>query len=139
MIKALVLAAAAAFMLAGCASVSAQKTPGADLARVKRVYIEQRLNDNHGIARLLVEELQRHGKEASAGPLTMLPDDADAVLTYEDGWTFDFTTHMISLTVELREARRNQDRLATARSYRPSVTRKSPEEIVREVVASLWK
>src|SRR5258707_6656154 len=83
--------------LAGCSAVSTEKKRADDLDHLQHIFVEHRLNDNYRIDQHIVEELQALGRDASCGPLTMLPDNADAIITYGDEWTFDFTTHMVSL------------------------------------------
>ena len=125
-------------LLASCTNFSTQRNPEADLSQIKRIHIESRLNDNHGIDRLIARELQQLGYIASTGPLTMLPEDADAVITYEDEWTYDFTRHIVSLEVHLRAAHSDK-KLGVGRYYRPSIIRKTPAEMTHEVITALFK
>ena len=103
----------------------------------QRVFVERRLNDNHNLDELFVAELKRLGKEASSGPLTMMPDNTDAVLTYDARWEWDFKTYLIELTLELHTARSHK-KLADARYYQPSIRTKAPPEIIRQLVSDLW-
>src|SRR5947208_2655920 len=90
-------------MVAGCSSLNTRSV--VDLAPFKRIYVLHRLNDDHHIEDMLVHELQQLGHEASSGPRTLQPENADAVLTYEDRWEWDFKTYLIELNVELHTAR----------------------------------
>jgi hypothetical protein len=123
-------------LLVSCSSVSTRKV--ISLAEFKRIYVEKRLNDNHRIDELLVEELRKLGREASSGPRTMMPADTDAVLTYQDRWTWDFHDYLIEFTVELHTVRGSK-KVADGRYYQPSVTTKSPAAVIHEVLPRLFQ
>jgi hypothetical protein len=125
-------------LLAGCSTVSADKRHAGDLAQLQHLFIEHRLNDNYRIDQRIVDELKALGRDASCGPLTMLPDNADAIITYGDEWTFDFSTHMVSLDIEVRGVRKEQ-KLGSARYFNQGVSRTPPEKIVHDVVIALFK
>ena len=74
----------AASLLASCSSLDTRKV--VDLTPFKHVYVVHRLTDDHHVDEMFVHELQLLGHDASSGPLTMLPDNADAILTYQDRW-----------------------------------------------------
>jgi hypothetical protein len=132
----LALALSVILLLAGCTSVSTRSVIA--LAPFKHIYVVHRLSDDHHLDELFVHELQRAGHEASSGPLTLLPENADAVLTYEDRWEWDFKTYLIELAIEVHTAR-TEKKLADGRYYAPSPKSRPPEEIVRELVESLLK
>lgn len=121
--------------VAGCATVETRKVMS--LAPFKRVYVEHRLTDDRHLDEMIVEELKRLGYEASHGPLTMLPDNADAVLTYEDRWEWDFRTYLIELNITVQTAR-TKKKLADGRYFQPSPRPKPPVEVVRTVLEPLF-
>jgi hypothetical protein len=123
-------------LLAGCSSVSARKVMALDA--FKRIYVESRLNDNHRLDELLAAELKRLGREAAFGPRTMMPANTDAVLTYDSRWAWDFREYLIEFTVELHAVRGNK-KLADGRYYQPSITTKSPAEVVHEVLPRIFQ
>ena len=123
-------------LLAGCSSVDSRAV--VDLAEFKHIYVQHRLTDDHHIDELFVRELQRLGHDASCGPLTMLPENTDAILTYEDRWEWDFQTYLIELKLELHTAR-TVKKLADGRFYQPTPKAKAPAEVVRELVVSVFK
>lgn len=123
-------------LLAGCSSVSTRSV--IDLAPFKHIYVVHRLADDHHVDELLVQALQRAGHEASSGPLTLLPDSADAVLTYEDRWEWDFKTYLIELSIELHTAR-TEKKLADGHYLQQTPRSKPPAEVVQELIASLLK
>lgn len=120
----------------GCTtSISARKVVALD--RYPRVYVERRLNDNHHIDELFVAELRRLGRDASSGPLTMLPEKTDLLLTYDTRWEWDFRTYLIELTLEVHTVHPRK-KLADARYYQPNVRNKPPPEVIREVLDRLF-
>jgi hypothetical protein len=125
-------------LLAGCTSVVSDSKTVAHMAPLKHFFVEQRLNDNHGIDELIVKELQALGRDASSGPLTMMPDNTEAVISYQDNWAFDFTTHMVGLEVLVRLPRKAES-LATGHYSNNGISRNTPAEIVHEVISTMFK
>jgi hypothetical protein len=66
------------------------------------------------------------------------PSSVDVVVTYKDKWMWDITMYMIELTVTIRDSKTNFP-LASGNSYHTSLTRKSPEEMVSEVIDNIFK
>jgi lysyl-tRNA synthetase class I len=122
-------------LLAGCSSVSTRKVIALDDFR--SIYVERRLNDNNRLDELIVAELQRLGRTASSGPLTMMPEKTDAVLRYTDRWEWDFKTYLIELNIELHTAR-TYKKLADGRYHQPTIKTKPPAEVIRELLVPLF-
>ena len=125
----------AASFLAGCSSVTTRKV--IDLTAFKHIYVVHRLTDDHHVDELFVRELQSRGHDASSGPLTMMPDNADAILTYADRWEWDFKSYLIELDIELRTAHTDK-KLADGRYYQPTIKTKTPTEVIHDVLAPLF-
>lgn len=125
-----------AFAAGGCAQIS--REGHGDLSRFRRVYVEQRLNDNIGAHRMIAHELQALGYEAGSGWLTMMPEDNQLIVTYDVRETWDFRPYVIELNASVRPAGDYNRVVAAARYFRPGVTNKKPEEMVRELVAKLF-
>lgn len=136
MIKALFLLPLLA-LCAGCTQVGVQTLPQLDMNRYQRVFVIEPFNENRHVDKMFVEELRATGREAWSGPRTMMPEEADAVLTYHGRWTWDFKTYLIDLTVELHTAHTTK-KLAEGRYYQPSARPKPPEVAVREIVQRLF-
>ena len=111
-------------LLAGCSSVHSERNPHVDLSKLRRFYVEHRLSDNHRVDEAIVAELQARGFEASAGPLTMMPDGIDALVTYQDEWAWDFKSYLIQLDVVIRSPHRNL--VFAGGSYRQPSPRAQP-------------
>ncbi len=125
-------------ILAGCANrEGATITPGADLSRLRSFHVVKFEPDERGIERLIAAELRSLGYTAGSGPEAAKPADVDAVVTYSDRWMWDFTMYMLSLDITLRDGRTGFP-MAVGQSMHASLTRKSPEEMVREVLGNIF-
>ena len=122
-------------LFSSCSSLSTRSV--VDLAPFKRIYVVHRLTDDHRLDELFVRELTSLGHEASSGPITMMPENAEAVLTYTDRWEWDFKSYLIELAIELRTARSDK-KLADGRYYQPSLKTKAPAEVIHDVLAPLF-
>jgi lysyl-tRNA synthetase class I len=129
------LLAVCVLLFSGCASIETRKV--VDLSQFKKIYVEHRLTDDRRVDEMIVQELTKLGYQASRGPLTMLPDHTDAVLTYEDRWEWDFKTYLIEFNVTVRTARTNK-KLADGRYYQPTPNSKAPAEVVSKVITPLF-
>ena len=125
-------------LLAGCASMSSNVAPGVNLANIKKIHVVKLPADQRGIERIIADELNVMGYPTTIGSLQDVPDDADAILTYQDKWMWDITMYMLELNVQLREPK-TEIVMASATSYRPSLERKSPKEMAKEVLTEIFK
>ncbi|MCX6939070.1 MAG: hypothetical protein NTU80_14485 [Verrucomicrobia bacterium] len=87
----------------GCTSLKRTVKPDRNPAALQEIFVAANLNDNHGVARHLAIALRARGLRASSGPLTMLPASAQAVLSYDDRWSWDFGEHMTYLRLDLHD------------------------------------
>jgi len=127
-----------AILVAGCSHVSTRKAPGAALGTHKKVFVEHRLADGRNLDEIMARELRALGYDASAGPLTMMPGDAEVIVAYEDMWQWDFNNYLLELDVSVRNSR-NDKLLATAHVFRPSnVFGTPPEKMIDDVLRSLF-
>lgn len=127
----------ACVFFSGCAST---QTHVADKDRhlrdTHRFFVERNLKDNHGVAESIVRALQGHGLEASAGPITMLPDSAQAVINYQDRWAWDFSEHMVWLKLGVRDPSAVFPYVTTTYN-RQIALRTELDEVVNAVVSEL--
>lgn len=135
-----ILALAAVVLLgSGCAvnRATATLTPGADLTKVRSVYIEKEKGDDRAIDLILKKNLEKRGYTVTAGDAPKPDKPVDAILSYVDRWMWDITMYMLELTVTLRDPA-NSFPMAVGNSYHTSLTRKSPEEMVDEVLGNIF-
>ena len=97
-----------ALALGGCASYDTQMERGRNLSKVQRFFVVRNLNDNHGVDRQIAEVLKARGREAESGPLTMMPDKTQTVITFQDHWTWDFGEHLVFFQLSARDAHADQ-------------------------------
>lgn len=122
--------------LAGCASYTANVEPGTQVSKYQRFWVKSNLDDNHAIDRLLVQVIKARGYEAECGPLTMMPQTAQAIVTYRDRWTWDFKNHMTSLEIAVQDVRTEQ-LVASASFVGPASMTITPLEVVERLVRDL--
>ena len=126
--------------LTGCATnrATATVTPGSDLKAMKTLYVVKLPNDKNNVDILIKDYLEKKGYSVTTGPELTPPYKADGVVTYIDKWMWDITMYMIELTVNVRQPTNNFP-IATGNSYHTSLTRKSPPEMVDEVMTNIYK
>jgi len=131
-------AAGALQLSSGCANrATATVTPEANIGAARTYYVMKLPADQRGIQDLIRDGLARRGYSARVGVDEMPPPGIDVVVTYVDRWMWDMTMYMIELTVTFRDPA-NRFPLANGNSFHTSLTRKSPEEMVDEVLNNIF-
>jgi hypothetical protein len=127
-------------MVSGCAvnRATASLTPGTDLNKINSIYVLKSLEDERDINQLIKENLIRRGYAVTTGVDPKPTAKVDTVLTYVDKWFWDITMYMLELTITLRNPDNNFP-LAVGNSYHTSISRKSKEEMVDEVLDNIFK
>jgi hypothetical protein len=126
-------------LTSGCVSkLQSSVSPGTDLTTLKKIYVVHLPADERRVDRLIADRLNLMGREATYGEKNLLPPDAQAIITYQDKWMWDLTMYMIELHVEVRNPK-TEIALATGHSLRTSLVRKSPPEMVEEVLSDIFK
>jgi hypothetical protein len=120
----------------GCNSVSPQIDRTKSLKGIQHFFVISNLNDNHAIDRSIVSALIARGKDAASGPLTMMPDNSQAVITYSDHWSWDFGEHLMYLTIEAHQANSQHGYASITFQVRVPL-RKSPGDIIADLVDQL--
>jgi hypothetical protein len=123
----------------GCSNrATVTLSPGTELSQLKSYYVVHQPKDTHDLHNLIRDRIVKEGLTATAGPeLPQSSYQADSVITYVDRWIWDITLYLLELTVTLRDATNNFP-LAVGNSYHTSLTRKSPEEMVDEVMTNIF-
>lgn len=126
-----------AINLVGCANrATAKVDPGADLKSLKTMHVVKIPNETAGISTLIADDLRRRGYNVTES--TEKPTSVDAIVTYVDKWMWDITMYLLELTVTIRDGK-TEFPLATGNSLHGSLTRKSPPEMVDEVMGNIFK
>jgi uncharacterized lipoprotein YajG len=125
-------------LLQGCAinRETASVAADADITKLKTIFVVRSAEDERGVYITIAEQLRKLGYSVSTGPASSLPPNTDAVLSYQAKWQWDLTMYLLELKVTLRNPATDA-LLGTAASYHTSMTRKSTEEMVAEVLAGL--
>ncbi len=127
-----------ALLFAGCTSVGTKVDKGRHLAGARHFFVLSNLNDNHAIDESIVRTLQARGFQAENGPLTMLPDSAQVVITYDDRWTWDFSLHLVRLQIAARDIQSVQP-FATAVYQKNIALSTEVDAVVSQLVGELLK
>ena len=118
-------------LLGGCTSFQTETSAGG-LAGVQRFFVVRNLSDNRALDRHIAAALQARGFVAETGPLTMMPGDTQAIVTFQDHWNWDFGEHLYYLKLTVRKPESSEP-LATV-TYSVRIPRK---ETTAETVAHL--
>jgi hypothetical protein len=122
----------------GCANrATATLTPGADLSKIKTAYVVKQPKDGKGIDALIATNLEKRGYAVTKGPELATPYPADVAVTYVDKWMWDITMYLLELTINVRDANSGFP-MAVGNSFHTSLTRKSPPEMVDEVLNNVF-
>lgn len=137
-VTALFLVTVVFLISSGCAVNKATATidPKTDLSKIKTLSVIPYESAAVEIAQLIERKLESMGYQVISGKNTQT--EVDAVVTFKDKWMWDITTYMIELTIVIREPKTEYP-LATGNSFHTSLTRKSPEEMVEEVLNNIFK
>lgn len=125
--------------LSGCMNrATATFDPDRDIVRADTFYIEKFPPDTHALNQLIVDDLAARGYTATTGlEGDNPPEDADIIVTYRDKWQWDITMYMIELTISFRDPGTGAA-FASGNSYHTSLTRKSPEAMINEVLTNIF-
>ena len=129
---------AVTILASGCAINRATATidPSANLASIKSIYVTKLAADERAVNVVIANKLKAMGYAVSTG--ADKPANVDAVATYADKWMWDITMYMLELTITIRDPK-NDFPLASGNSFHTSLTRKSTEEMVDEVLNNIFK
>jgi hypothetical protein len=130
------LAAFSLFAFSGCAVNRATATadPSVRWETIKTLHVKQLEGEDGSTKTLVADRFRAAGFTVTADPQP--PAQPDAVVTYVDKWMWDITMYMLELTIVLREPKSDFP-LASGNSFHTSLTRKSPKEMVDEVVTNI--
>lgn len=124
--------------LGGCAvnRATANVDPSLQWDKVKTLHVVQTQGEDGSTRKLITEKFKGAGFAVTSDPEPM--GKPDAVVSYVDRWMWDITMYMLELTITLKDPQTNAA-LASGNSYHTSLTRKSPTEMVDEVVGNILK
>jgi hypothetical protein len=130
--------ALSASLLAGCAHLNTQVDRKAGIRGMKHLFVEHNLSDGRNLDQLIARELRKLGYDASAGPMTMMPDGTEAIIAYRDTWNFDFTNYLLELDIAVRTPGTGRE-IAVGGYRHPSLLGTDPVAIVDKVLDPIFK
>jgi len=124
----------------GCAmaKVEGRVTTGIEMGTYESYYVVRHARDKRHLDEIIRDEMRVMGLNTESGLQDARPAGVDVVVFYEDRWTWDMTNYLLTLRIDFRDAGSNE-LLATGQSYRPSLERKPPEFMAREVLESIFR
>jgi len=130
---------ASVVIYSGCAVNRATGTiaPGKELVQTDVFYVEHFEPDRRNFHQSIADNISLRGYTATAGEEGQTPEGADVLVTYIDKWFWDITNYMIELTITFRDSTTGAA-VASGNSYHTSLTRKSPDEMIDEVLTNIF-
>lgn len=123
--------------VSGCANrATAKVDPSANLSALKTMHVVKIPEESAGVSTLIADDLRRRGYQVTTS--TERVSNVDAIVTYVDRWMWDITMYMLELTVAIRDPK-TEFPMASGNSLHGSLTRKSPPEMVDEVLGNIFK
>lgn len=128
-----------AILLTGCANTEliSEVDPQVDISQMKSFHVVKFEKDNRGIEKLIADRLNASGLQATSGPEKIPEKPVQVIVEYQDKWMWDITMYMLELNIDFRDPETNY-KFASGRSYRTSLVRKSPDEMVEEVLNDIF-
>lgn len=93
----------AGLLLGGCASFETSVERDRSLRDVQRVFILSNPTDNRALDQQIARAFKARGRTVEIGPPTMMPDDTQAVVAFQDHWAWDFGEHLVFLKITVRD------------------------------------
>lgn len=129
----------ACFIFTGCATatVGGYVVPGAKLPNPGTYYVVFDPSDDRATHELIRTSLEQRGLDAKSGFADRMPNGVDVVVRYGSRWQWDITWYLLELDVRFYEPESSL-LIASANSLRTSLARKSPDDVVAEVLNQLF-
>jgi hypothetical protein len=123
----------------GCskAIIRSDSDPNTNLNDFKNLYVLKLPEDERGLEKIIARKLNEFGFQATSGVDTIPANSVDAVVTYKDRWMWDITMYMLEINIEFHNPDSNFV-FVSGKSYRTSLVRKSPEEMIDEVLRDMF-
>lgn len=124
-------------LFSGCATYDANHDDSRSIKAVRHFFVVSNANDNRALDRHIATALRARGFAAETGPLTMMGEEVEAIVTYQDQWSWDFGDHLVFLQITVRD--RKSDQPFSLLKFATRVpTRATTGEIVDGLVGRLF-
>lgn len=126
-------------LLSGCAIVDlrSSKLPDTDISGRRFFYVVANAEDPGKVHEKVRDAFIEMGFESTSGPKSQIPENVDALVSYDDRWFWDMTNYMIELNLIIREPKTGYP-LAEGESIRTSLARKNPKDMAKEILESIF-
>ena len=121
-------------LMPGCAinKATSNVDPSADLSTLKAFHVEKYEKDTRDTNMVIENKLREMGYQVAD-----TKTGVDAIVTYTDKWFWDITFYLLELNISIREPGSGFP-LASGNSIHSSLTRKSQEGMVDEVLTNIF-
>jgi hypothetical protein len=116
-------------------------SPGVDMSKIKSFHIIEESGDKgtNNIYKLIESNLTKREYSVTTGPdMQQSSNKSDVIIIYDDKWVWDMRMYLLNLTITFKESTNNLT-MASGNSHHTSLTRKSPEEMVDEVLTNIFR
>jgi hypothetical protein len=120
-----------------CVKLPDPDGPSPELSALTSVFVVKADRDTRDTDRLVVAELRRLGLDATAGPASAAPPNAEAIVTYHDTWTTDASPRLDLLGLLVTSGSSQVLSKGSARQAPPAV--KTPEQMVAAAVTDAFR
>jgi hypothetical protein len=135
--KSLLLLLAVLCLTTGCSTSYHWKSPSAQLQQRKHFYVETETSDGQNLHVTIANELRAMGYTVTSGHLTMIPKQADTLVSFQSRWEWDFTTYLIQLDLQVRDVRTGKV-LANSGYHRPAISGTSTSAMIQHVLGEIF-
>ena len=111
--------------------------PNVNINDYDTFYVAHNSDDKRELDKVIAAEITAMGKTATYGTEPTAPGGTDVLVTYDSKWMWDLTMYLLELNLEFRDPATNYQ-IASGRSYRTSLGRKSPEFMAREILGDMY-
>jgi len=124
---------ALSLLFTSCTSLKTQRSPGASLEGKRLFYVERHPEEDWGFHQMIADEMCMMGHTATAGEPNLAPASADAIVTYDDKWSWDLSPWMYGLDLRILDAR-TRTLIVKTSNRRGSLFRRNPKQMAQETL-----
>ena len=127
------------FLITGCSTkLTSNVAPGSTFEEMGKTFVVRFGPDKRELNSIIADKLTLMGYPAVAGEASNIPADVNTLVTYQDNWQWDITNYMIKIKIQFRDGK-SRELIIEGVSYRTSLVRKSPEEMIEETLIEMFK
>jgi hypothetical protein len=131
------LAVSLALLLSNCAMRRVDPVAGQSLKGKQSFFVERHPKEDWNFHQMIADEIAFMGFTASAGEAGQAPAGVDAIVNYDDHWSWDITPWMYMLEISILDAR-TRNLIISGTSARGSLERRSPTTMAKETLGVIF-